>query len=102
MGKGQWIVENLAWLSNEEVNLEALPADLRSGLNLGYVGFKATEIAEAMGITVEELFRANEAGQLRLENKPIKPETGYDEGMLFRLSFGECYCVAQAAPSRSP
>jgi hypothetical protein len=50
MGKGQWIVENLAWLSNEEV--EALPADLRSGPNLGYVGFKAIELAEAMGITV--------------------------------------------------
>jgi hypothetical protein len=97
MGKGQWIIENLASLSIEDVNLGTLPAEVLSGLEPGYVGFKVAEVAVAMGITVEELFRANEIGELRLENKPIKSKDGFHEGLLFRLSFGERYCVAQAA-----
>jgi len=98
MGKGQWIVENLASLSIEDINVGALPDEVRSELEHGYVGFKAGQVAAAMGITVAELFRANEAGLLRLENKPIKPEAGLDEGTLFRLSFGERYCVASSNP----
>ena len=91
MGKGQWIVENLASISTGEVNLTALPPEVRSELvEFGYVHFEAAEVAAAMGVTVEELLRANETGQLRLENKSNKP----GPGMLFRLSFGERYCVA--------
>jgi hypothetical protein len=95
MGNGQWIIENLASLSVEDVNLGTLPPEVLSGLEPGYVGFKVAKVAVAMGITVEELLRANETGELRLENKPIKSEDGYNEGLLFRLSFGEHYCVAQ-------
>ena len=98
MGKGQWIVENLASLSIENINVGTLPAEVRSELELGYVGFNAGQVAAAMGIAVAELFRANEAGLLRLENKPITPEAGLDEGTLFRLSFGEHYCVASSTP----
>jgi hypothetical protein len=97
MGKGQWIIENRASLSIEDINVGALPDEVRSELELGYVGFQAGNVAAAMGITVAELFLANEAGLLRLENKHIKPEA-VDEGTLFRLSFGERYCVASGTP----
>ena len=91
MGQGQWIVENLASISTGEVNFTALPPEVRSELvEFGYVHFEAKEVAAAMGVTVEELLRANETGQLRLENKSNKP----GPGRLFRLSFGERYCVA--------
>ena len=93
MGKGQWIIENRASLSIADINVGALPDEVRSELELGYVGFQAGNVAAAMGITVAELFLANEAGLLRLENK-----AGLDEGTLFRLSFGEHYCVASSTP----
>jgi hypothetical protein len=95
MGRGQWIIENLASLSNEDINVGALPPEVRSALEPGYVGFKAGQVAAAMGITVGELLRANETGLLRLENK----EAGSAEGMLFRLSFGDRYCVASSGPA---
>jgi len=69
---------------------------VRSALETGYVGFKVGQVAASMGITVDELLRANEAGLLRLENKTVKREAS--EGMLFRLSFGDRYCVASTGP----
>jgi len=90
MGKGQWIVENLASISTGDVNLAGLPPEVRSELvEFGYVHFEAAKVAAAMGVTIEELLQANETGQLRLENKSNTP----GPGMLFRLSFGNSFCV---------
>src|SRR5882757_8677874 len=92
LGKGQWVVHNAIYLSDEPFT--ALPARLKQSslvirsLPDGSNGlcFDATHVATVMRISVEDLLEANQAGKLAVSNWEVTPKPGDHKAMRYRLS----------------
>jgi hypothetical protein len=92
LGKGQWVVENAIFLSDEPYAPPPAPekqstSAMRS-LPHGAIGlcFEAAHVATVMRISVEDLLEANQAGKLAVSNWEVTPKPGDRKAMRYRFS----------------
>jgi hypothetical protein len=93
LGKGQWVVHNAIFLSDEP--FAAPPVRVKQSslvirpLPDGSNGlcFDAARVATVMRISVEEdLLEANQAGKLAVSNWEVTPKPGAHKAMRYRFS----------------
>ena len=105
LGKGEWIFENVIFLSIAETafGLDPPSAQGRVGRNefvqspsgKECIRIDAGVIAKTMGLSVDELLAANRSGKLMAANKIAAPRR-------FKLTLGELSCeVTIGRPRRS-
>jgi hypothetical protein len=96
MGRGEWIAENLFFLSFDDqetappgpqgtYDLNATVPSPGGGMCLR---FGAARVAKAMGITVEKLIKINRSGKLLAAAWAVPPQPGDNSAMRFRLYSG--------------
>jgi len=92
LGKGQWVVDNAIFLSDEP--FAAPPARVKQSslvirpLPDGSNGlcFDAAHVATVMRISVEDLLEANQAGKLAVSNWEVTPKPFAHKAMRYRFS----------------
>ena len=92
LGKGQWVVENAIFLSDEPYAPPPAPEKqstsairpLPDGAN--GLCFEAARVATVMRISVEDLLEANQAGKLAVSNWEVTPKPGDRKAMRYRFS----------------
>lgn len=92
--KGQWIIEDLLFIY-EPTSLQSFlgPAPRFAAHALGALGFDASQIADEMGVTAREVFRANSAGSLIVRHGGDALARSGVAGSLYVFSIGERRCA---------
>jgi hypothetical protein len=96
--QGQWLIEDLLFIHE--------PTDAQSFGGLaprfaahtpGALGFDASQIADGMGVTARDIFRANANGNLIVRHGGDAPARGGVAGSLYLFRIGERRCALVVA-----
>jgi hypothetical protein len=100
--KGQWFIEDLLFI-HEPTDAQSLggSAPRFTAHALGALGFDAGQIADEMGITTQEVFRANADGRLIVRHVGDALTRGGMAGIRYVFGIGERRCALIVAPNDS-
>ena len=96
--RGQWLIEDLLFI-HEPIGEQSFgtSAPRFAACVPGALGFDASQIADGMGVTARDIFRANANGNLIVRHGGEAPAHGGVSGSLYLFSIGERRCALVVA-----
>ena len=96
MGHGAWIVEDIFFLDTDDQ--PTAPPPLKRQIDFSSVlspsgkhchRFVAAQVADALGIAVDDLMEANRLGKVRIADELVPPRPGEEKTVRIRISLDD-------------